>query len=215
VEARALASRSAPEKALLDDLVMATEQAAALKGHQHNIDFSLAGGVSAVSELTRQVFTEGISRCVSIGFGNGGWDTHANNDPDQSTLWGGLFEALETILGELADTPGTWASTLADETVLVVLSEMGRTPLLNAFQGKDHHPYTSCMVVGPGLDGSRVVGGFDDYFGGRRVDPLTAEISDSGVDLGAEHLGATLLALAGLDTEALLPGVEPLLGILS
>ena len=71
VKARALASRSAPERALLDDLVTATDQAAALKGHQHNIDFTLAGGVSAVSELTRQVFTEGISRCVSIGFGNG------------------------------------------------------------------------------------------------------------------------------------------------
>ncbi len=215
VEARALASRSAPERALLDDLVTATEQAAALKGHQHNIDFSLAGGVSAVSELTRQVFSEGISRCVSIGFGNGGWDTHAKNDPEQSTLWGGLFEALGTIMSGLAEAPGTWASSLADETVLVVLSEMGRTPLLNGFQGKDHHPYTSCMVVGPGLDGSRVVGGFDTYFGGRRVDPRTAEISDSGVDLSAEHLGATLLALADLDTEALLPGVDPLLGILS
>ena len=41
-----------------------------------------------------------------------------------------------------------------DETTFVVMSEMGRTPALNGNEGKDHWPYTSALVMGPGLQGS-------------------------------------------------------------
>ena len=42
-------------------------------------------------------------------------------------------------------SPGVYAPTLAEETVVVVLSEMGRTPGINGTDGKDHWPWTSAM----------------------------------------------------------------------
>ena len=115
----------------------------------------------------------------------------------------------------LENTPGEREERLADETVVVVLSEMGRTPQLNALDGKDHWPFTSAMLIGPGLTGSRVVGGFDALYYGRSVDPSSGEIAASGPLLSAETLGATLLTLADIDPALHVAGVEPLWGILT
>jgi hypothetical protein len=41
------------------------------------------------------------------------------------------------------------------------------------------------------------------------VDLLSGETTESGVSLLPDHIGATLLTLAGVDSEELLPGVEP------
>ena len=90
---------------------------------------------------------------------------------------------------------------------MVVLSEMGRTPALNGLNGRDHWPYTSAMLVGPGLTGGRVVGGMDSLYYGHTVDPDSAEIGGDAV-LSAETLGATLMALADMDPAEQLPGIE-------
>ena len=89
---------------------------------------------------------------------------------------------------KLARTPGEYGTSLADETTVVVLSEMGRTPSLNAQNGKDHHPITSCMLVGPSVTGNRTVGGYDSQFFGQPINPETAELSTSGQVLSAEML---------------------------
>ena len=98
---------------------------------------------------------------------------------------------------------------------MVVLSEMGRTPQLNAFtDGKDHWPYTSAMLIGAGVEGDRVVGGFDSNYYGLTIDAASAETSESGQILSAETLGATLLALADIDPSEYISGVDVLQGIL-
>ena len=84
-----------------------------------------------------------------------GWDTHEDNDDDQSPLWEGLFDGLNELMTLLDATPGQTTPTLAGETMVVVMSEMGRTPKLNPANGKDHWPYTSILMVGAGLDGGR------------------------------------------------------------
>jgi len=104
---------------------------------------------------------------------------------------------------------------LADETVVVVISEMGRTPNLNEEDGKDHWPFTSALIVGPGIDGGRTAGGFDENFYGKLIDPDTGEVSQDGIDLSAGSFGATLLALAGIDYEEYLPGYQAITGLLS
>jgi hypothetical protein len=92
---------------------------------------------------------------------------------------------------------------------------MGRTPLLNQTNGKDHWPYTSVLMIGGGLTGGRVVGGFDDAYYGRLVDPSTGDTTDEGEVLSAEAVGATLLAMADIDPEPYVSGVAPLQGVLT
>ena len=104
---------------------------------------------------------------------------------------------------------------LSDEVVVVVLSEMARTPQLNADSGRDHWPWTSVMLVGPSLTGGRAVGGYDAGYTGLGIDPASGEIDPDRASPSPAQLGATLLALADLDPSALGPGVEPLTGILA
>ena len=86
----------------------------------------------------------GLSRTGVVAYGmgaNGLWDTHAGNDL-QGTLFENLFAVLGKIVADLDAAPGTWAPTLLGETTIVVLSEMGRTPELNAAGGTAHEPTT-------------------------------------------------------------------------
>ena len=65
-------------------------------------------------------------------------------------------------------------------------------------------------LVGAGITGDRVIGGYDDSYYGRNVDPTTAEVDDGGAVLSAESIGATLLALADVDPAEFVSGVAPL-----
>ncbi|MCP4808046.1 MAG: DUF1501 domain-containing protein [Proteobacteria bacterium] len=156
----------------------------------------------------------GLSRCAQVeyqGTFEQTWDTHSDNSR-QSDHFEELFEVLSDLMDDLALRPSPGGSgTLADETTVVVWSEMARTPALNTSNGKDHWTFTSCMLVGDGITGGRVVGGFDDTQLGQPIDLSTGELSDAGTTLGAANIGATLLALADVD-----PGEdEPIVGILA
>jgi len=155
----------------------------------------------------------GISRCVTLST-PGNWDTHANNDGLQSPMWENLFDGLSNLMELLASTPGESAASMAEETTVVVLSEMGRTPLLNPTLGKDHWPHTSAMIIGPTVHGGRVIGGFDENYYGLPIDPDTAQTVDDGQTFSAEVLGATLLHIGGLDPAEFVRGVEPIRGVL-
>jgi uncharacterized protein (DUF1501 family) len=101
-----------------------------------------------------------------------------------------------------------------DETVFVVMSEMGRTPALNNGDGKDHWPYTSVLVMGPGLRGGRVIGATDEFYYGERIDFETGDVYRNGRDLTVGNLGATLLSIAGVDPGDFVPGVAPISAVL-
>ncbi len=185
-----------------------------LEGSRLAVDIPGDRTIRSQGEEAVEALSRGISRCVSVA-SPAAWDTHTNNNQTQSALFENLFGGLLDIQNRLRDAPGHTAPTLADETVLVVFSEMGRTPALNAGQGKDHWPYTSVMITGPGLTGSRVVGGWDERYYGRGVDPATGDLREESPLISAEVLGATLLALADQDPAEALPGVEALRGILA
>ncbi len=151
-------------------------------------------------------FAEGISRCAIVehlGMFNLAWDTHSGNDM-QASHFQTLFDDLLTIAANMESTPGTGGGSLLDETTVVVLSEMGRTPKLNAADGKDHWTFTSTMLFGGGVRGGQVIGGFERGLVGRPVDLATGALDDTGTALLPEHLGATLYALAGLDAPSLI-----------
>jgi uncharacterized protein (DUF1501 family) len=215
---RAMADAGEMDRALSRDVLRGHEKIAALKQLQYTLRFSTGPGFEDQARVAVDALAAGVSRCVSIGYAGSqqvlGWDTHANNDPQQSALWEGLFSGLNQLVTLLDRTPGPAGGSLADETVLVVLSEMGRTPALNGLNGKDHWPYTSALLLGPGLTGGRTIGGYDDLYYGRPVDPATGAVGGS-EPLSAESLGATLLVLADLDPAEHVPGVAPIRGALS
>jgi uncharacterized protein (DUF1501 family) len=83
----------------------------------------------------------------------GGWDTHVN----QGSVTGGLANNLKNLGEGLA----AYASALGDEwnnTVVVVVSEFGRTFRENGDKGTDHGHGTVHWVLGGQVNGGRIAG---------------------------------------------------------
>lgn len=214
--ARVLGARSALEAKLMEDYEAALAHAAELKDLQYLMDFNAGADLLSQAPVAVDALAMGVSRCVTLNAGGAfSWDTHANNDADQSVLWETMFYGLGQLMTLLQGAPGATGGSLLDETVVVVMSEMGRTPQLNGFNGKDHWPFSSTLIVGPNVTGSRVVGDFDRSWYGRNVDPASAEVSDGGQVLSYEAVGATILAMADVDPGEYVMGVEPLTGMLT
>ncbi|MEN0062527.1 MAG: DUF1501 domain-containing protein [Myxococcota bacterium] len=202
-------------QALVDAYAQAATSADDLKNLRYTMDFTVGPTMVEQIPVAVEALSIGMSRCVTLSAGTT-WDTHADNDALQSPLFEAAFQGLNQLLETLRATPGqVVGQTLADETIVVVMSEMGRTPRLNNFAGKDHWPYTSWMLVGDGLTGDRVVGGYDDLYYGLGVDPGSGDPRVDAQLLSAEAVGATLLQLADVDPAELLPGVTPVTGVIA
>lgn len=130
------------------------------------------------------------------------WDTHADN-AQQGSLADSLYAGL-LRLGQKLESLG-----LLDNTVVLVFSEMGRTPKLNSAAGKDHWPVTSALVFGAGVPGGKVFGATDDQLGAKSIDLATGAPAANGVQLQTGNLVAGVLELVGVDPSSYLPGLEP------
>ena len=146
-----------------------------------------------------RALAEGFSKAVFV-LDNGYWDTHGQNR-QQTRLHSDLFEGLGQLLAELE------AAGIRDDTVVLVLSEMGRSPLLNDIAGKDHWPYTSAMMIGPDVSPT-VVRGTDDGLVQRTVSRSTGEPDPQGRALQSADVLATAATMLGLDGGALYPQAE-------
>jgi hypothetical protein len=85
------------------------------------------------------------------------WDTHTRNFPilKENKLPG--LDQTYTALMEDLDRRG-----LLDETLVVVMSEMGRTPKINGNGGRDHWTFCySVMLAGAGIKGGSIYGASD------------------------------------------------------
>ena len=81
-----------------------------------------------------------------------GWDTHANEGVIQGQLGNrlaGLDLALKTLHEGMGDA---WK-----DTVVVVVTEFGRTARVNGTDGTDHGMATTAMVLGGGVKGGRMI----------------------------------------------------------
>jgi len=181
-------------------------------GHDDDTSFvgQINNGINALAG--------GFCRCVTLAYPEydslATWDSHSSNELTQSHMFEQLFSGLVTLNRLLDDTPGEIGATLADETVVVIISEMGRAPLLNSQSGKDHWAYTSALLWGPGVQQDRQVGGHDEQFLGLGLDLDSADVEDGGEAPSIESFGGALLALGGVDPGEHLEVAEPMLGIL-
>ncbi len=217
-EARVLTASSDIDAGLARAYEESLARSTELKDYRHVMDFTASTTLASQAAVGVDALSLGLCRCITMGHsgsGLNGWDTHSENDDQQGPLWESLFSGLNELMALLNSTPGTDASTLADETTVVVMSEMGRTPALNANLGKDHWPFTSVMMVGRGLRPSSVVGGFDSRWMGQTIDYGSGELSTSGRLLTSEALGATILQHLDVDPAEHITGTDAIEGLLT
>ena len=98
---------------------------------------------------------------------NTGWDNHlnlatyANRNPGDSrsashALIPGLDKAIAALIGDLADRG------ILDETLVLIMTDFGRTPKINSTGGRDHWPNCfSVAMAGGGVQGGQVIGSSD------------------------------------------------------
>ncbi len=201
-------ARELPEtRARIDDFLASLERGEALKGNSALGSFNFNRDLGPQAEVTVAALEQGLSRAVQIEFGD--FDTHTNN-ATQSQLHEDFFTGLKAFIDELSSRPGVAGGTLLDETVVAVVSEMGRTPKLNGEGGKDHWPVTSAMVLGGGVSGGRVLGGTDDTLDALPTDLDTGVVQGDGSPIDYSSFSAGILELIGVDASAHLPNAEPL-----
>jgi hypothetical protein len=124
-----------------------------------------------------------------------GWDTHQNNFERSRALMGDLDPAMATLVRELDERD------LLETTLVVWMGDFGRTPNINAREGRDHHPRAQSVVLAGGGIRGGIVHGQTDERGDRVVkDPLTMP-----------NLFATLAWQLGVDPAKTLttPGGRP------
>ncbi len=104
--------------------------------------------------LARRLVEKGV-RFVQVN--RGGFDVHANAFPAMRDHGDAMDPALAALIEDLAQ------SGLLKKTMIVMLSEFGRTPKINVTMGRDHHPGVfSCLFAGGGVKGGQVIGSSDE-----------------------------------------------------
>jgi hypothetical protein len=103
--------------------------------------------------LARRLVESGVSYVLVDPYGNNEWDTHNENFRGHRTLLPPMDRAVAALLDDL-DQRG-----MLDEVVVVLASEMGRSPRISGNAGRDHWTYAySIMIAGGGLTRGQVLG---------------------------------------------------------
>ena len=127
---------------------------------------------------------------------SGGWDTHANQGVATGLLANRLG-MLDSGMAELAAAMGhAW-----DHTVVLVVTEFGRTVSVNGTRGTDHGTGTVVLMAGGAVDGGRVVTDWpglavSDLYQGRDLMPTT-QLHSVFKGVLHDHMNIPLAALDG------------------
>lgn len=134
--------------------------------------------------------------CVKVFFD---WDSHYRNADKQAQSTGDFVVLLDKFLSEL-HTRKNEHGTLADQTVVVIGSELGRFPVVNGNLGKDHFPEAPYIFMGPGINAGHAFVPTGKRMEGLAVSPSTGKAGDAGaVNLVLDDVGTTLMHMAGLN----------------
>jgi hypothetical protein len=100
--------------------------------------------------MARRLVEAGV-RMVTLTYA--GWDFHSNITPGTKAQMPNLDQALAALLTDLQQRG------LLARTMVLVSSEFGRTPKINATAGRDHWPKVfSVMLAGGGIKGGMIYG---------------------------------------------------------
>jgi hypothetical protein len=143
------------------------------------------------NDIALAAFKAGI--CISANLSIGQFDSHNNNDKDQMKLIPELLAGIDDLLRKAEQLQ------IRDKLVVIIQSEMGRTPTYNNGNGKDHWSINSIMFLGPGIAGNRVLGGTDEK---QQLIPVNAQTLEcdkvEGIRIRPEHIHLALRELANV-----------------
>ncbi len=117
--------------------------------------------------LARRLVAAGV-RFVSLTYG--GWDMHSGIKGGMASQLPQFDQAFATLITDLE------RNGLLDSTLIMVSSEFGRTPKINATAGRDHWPKVfSVVLAGGGIKKGFIYGTSDATATEPEDDPLTVE----------------------------------------
>jgi len=142
-------------------------------------------------EIALASFKAGV--CVSANLTISQFDSHANNDPDQMKLIPEFLAGIAYLMQRAGELK------IREQLVVIVQSEMGRTPNYNAGNGKDHWSIGSIWFLGKGIKGNRVLGATDEKQFAVPFDPKALKLDkEKGIRVKPEHIHESLRELAGI-----------------
>ena len=117
-----------------------------------------------------------------------GWDTHANQSGDHGVLNRNLRDLDRGIVSLRAALGAAWA-----QTVVLVMTEFGRTVAMNGTAGTDHGTGGAAFLIGGAVNGGRVLADWpglrpNDLLEGRDLRPTT-DLRAVMKGVLAQHLG--------------------------
>lgn len=184
----------------LNELISARSGNGSLDQIVQKLPSPISSGLKGQAEMAAAAFASGLS--VSANLSTGSFDTHSNHDNRQTSSLDNLLDGVNHLWTEL-ERQG-----IQDRTTIMIGSDFGRTPFYNGYTrdsgdligagGKDHWNVTSVIVMGAGITGNRVIGGTDDLFGARKVNPSTLAFDDNGILITPAHIHKALRRVTGL-----------------
>ena len=137
--------------------------------------------------LARRLVEAGVPMVTLYSVGNRDWDTHgANFRSLKNTLLPPLDQGLSALLEDLHSRGRL------EETLVVWMGDMGRTPRINKDAGRDHWSFCySVLLAGAGVRGGQVYGSSDRH----AAYPSTNPVSPA-------DLAATIFHCLGIDPRA-------------
>lgn len=169
---------------------------------QPNVMLEMAKGAAALMKR------DDGPRIAAMAFD--GWDTHFNQKGRLNSLLSGLdgaFGAFESGLGE------AWG-----QTVVVALTEFGRTARFNGTLGSDHGQASVAFMAGGALAGGKILADWpglktSDLYEGRDLAPTT-DLRSVLMGIARDHLGADPIKLSRDVFPASL-GLKPTSGLIA
>lgn len=148
--------------------------------------------LSNQADIALASFKAGV--CVSANLNISGFDSHKDNDTDQMKLIPKMLAGIDYLVTRAEELQ------IRDKIVIVMQSEMGRTPSYNNNNGKDHWSIGSIMFMGRGIRGNRVIGATDEKQFLVPINPQSlATDQEDGIRVRPEHIHTALRKFAGID----------------
>jgi uncharacterized protein (DUF1501 family) len=142
--------------------------------------------VETATGAARLLASDNGPRLAALGFN--GWDTHAREGGAEGRL-AVLLSGLDQAIAAMKTTLGpAWK-----QTVIMIVTEFGRTAHVNGTLGTDHGTATVAFLVGGAVRGQRVIAdwpglGTAQLYEGRDLKP-TIDLRSILKGVAADHLG--------------------------
>jgi hypothetical protein len=167
------------------DLVNSPQAQAAFNIHAESPEMRERYGHTSLGQCTLLARRLVEAGCRFIGIDHGSWDTHTDNfTSHEKALVPPTDRALSALVTDL-DQRG-----MLDDTLVIMMGEMGRTPRINKDAGRDH--WSQCQTVilaGGGIQRGIVVGASDRTASYPTTQPY-----------GIQDLLRTIFHLMGIDS---------------